>query len=144
MKVQLIHRHGDFLPNGFEFIDSRTGYKIGGTSSNFDDTVKKIIEHRLGNPTIYPPTDMRYLTIDFVAEELDAHTCNRLGNNPHYCRDMEERKVVIPEIYKNQQPASACPKCGETDAKPRFCQTCAGSRILGWICVKCGFERPKQ
>jgi predicted RNA-binding Zn-ribbon protein involved in translation (DUF1610 family) len=143
MKMQLIYRNGEFPPNGFEFIDPRTGFKIGGTDSNFDETVRKIIQHRLANPKIYPPTDARCLTADFVSDELDTYTCNRLGNSPSYCKDMDERKVFIPP-FTIQKPANACPKCGETDAKPRFCQTCAGSRILGFICSKCGFERPPR
>ena len=144
MKIQLTHRNGDFPPNGFEFTDPKTGFKIGGTSANFDETVKQIIQHRLANPKIYLPSDMRPLSTDFVADELDAYTCNRLGNSPRYCKDMDERKVVIPVGITIHKPTNACPKCGEKDSKPRFCQTCAGSRILGFICLKCGFERPPQ
>ena len=133
MKIQLLRRNGDFPPAGYEFIDPRTGFKIGGTNANFNDTVTQIIQHRLANPKVYPPSDMRYLETNAVGDELDAYTCARLGNNPRYCKDMDERKAFIPTFSTTEKPANACPKC----------QTCAGNRILSWICDKCGFERPK-
>jgi hypothetical protein len=111
--------------------------KFDGMSHMFDDQVKRIIEHRKANPVKYPPDDVRMLSFEVVALELETFTCQRLGNNPKYCGDGMSlvninRPPIIPETR-------TCP-CGGTEFKTKFCPTCSGQRIIGFVCTKCGKE----
>lgn len=130
----LIRRNGPNPPSGWFFIDPKTGMRFDGNAILYDEQVAKIIKHRQANPNVYPATDVKALSVKDVADELDAFTCNRLGNNPHFCISAQPNPAKVGARY--------CPKCGSGMIE-KLCPTCSGHRITGYRCTSCGTEVKK-
>lgn len=132
MPFHLIRRDGEFPPGGYAFTDPKTGQSFNGMEATFDEQVGRIIRHRRGNPNVYPPGS----NLDFasVANELDAHQCLRLGNNPRLCTDGSPVTHMSPAAPLPGAPA--CPACKQP-MQPRYCPTCSSRRLIGWECDKC-------
>lgn len=136
--MSLIRRDGAMPPGGYYFQDPKTGMKFEGMSATFAEQVGTIISHRMANPKIYPATEPQFLNWDSVANELDVYTCTRLGNHPSFCFDPNSKPAAnVPRIV-----VAECPKCRGALIE-RTCPTCAGRRVIGWKCSKCGYEIDK-
>ncbi len=138
MTYQLIRRQGDFPPENYKYTDPRTGKEFDG-NGGFNFTVEAILYHRRGNPKLYPPEDLKFLDFDYVAVELDTHTCARLNNSSQFCK-RSDGVVILPKDGGETVPLkSPCPNCGGTEGVEKLCQTCAGRRVTGYSCKQCGF-----
>lgn len=132
--IRLIRRDGEFPPGGFPFQDPKTGVQFNGLEAGgFNDQVRKIIAHRLANAKLYPNGNA--FDFDSVAMELEIHQCQRLGNNPKYCRDTEHRTVQHQASIGNP----ICPLCKKPMSE-RYCPSCSGKKLIGWRCERCHTE----
>ena len=122
-------------PGGYFFEDPKTGMKFEGMSVTFAEQVGNIVSHRMANPGVYPKAEPQFLNWESVANELDAYTCTRLGNHPAFCYDPNVKTPINPPRIA----VTACPKCGGA-LMDRTCPTCAGHRVIGYTCTKCGFQ----
>ena len=137
--IRLIRRDGGFPPGGYPFQDPRTGKKFDGfENGGFNDQVRAIIRHRSVNPRLYPASEPKWLDYSDVALELEAYTCNRLGNDPLYCHAENTRMKPLARV--NGFPV--CPVCKET-MLPRYCPSCRHKRLIGYRCPKCRTEANK-
>lgn len=142
MKYHLVRRNGEFPPSNYVFADPRTGQKFDGIG--FDETVREIIQHRQANPKVYPTADGQWLDFESVAIQLEEYTCHRIGNNGRFCRPAGDQKVVTPQnLGAAVQMPSVCGKCGNLEGFIKYCETCSGQKILGWICCACGQFKSK-
>lgn len=139
---RITHRDGPAPPGGWPFTDPRTGMVFNGMNYDYVGLMHAIANHRKSNPRVYPTSDPQYLDVDFISSEYDAWRCRLLGYNPMFCRDLAPTGSLEQKAAP-QQSGSACPKCGETEASPKYCATCSGQRLLGWTCSKCGFYRTR-
>lgn len=126
------------LPGGIPFTDPLTPKKRfpGMEVSTEDDQIKRIIEWRRGNPNIY--ADPKWLDFESVRGELRTYQVNRLGNSRQYFTNGTNNNISF--VIKTREPSRAC-ECGATDAKPNYCKTCGGSKIVSWQCLVCGKVR---
>lgn len=141
--IRLIRRDGEFPPAGFAFTDPKTGFKFNGLEAGgFNDQVRRIIQHRAVNPVKYPPANSQAFDFDAVAMELEAYQCLRLGNNPRYCFDTDNKSPtrVYPASRINGVPI--CPVCKQAMSE-RYCPGCSGQRLIGYRCEKCHTEADK-
>lgn len=102
---------------------------------------REVIKHRFGNPVIYPQHESQHFNLQFVMQEITDAICRK---HPSFC--METVPVGPPSAAQTpvvvQPPVNpACPACGSTEWKADYCKTCSGSRIVGYICLKCGNKR---
>ena len=134
--MSLIRRTGPFPPGGYPFTDPRTGMKFNGAEATFDQQVNKIIQHRLINPKVYPPDDTQWITVPYVAAELDKFQCDRLGNDPRFCTG----PAATVQYFK--LAGKFCDSCGGTLAEV-LCPTCGGRKVTGWKCQICQKEFQK-
>lgn len=134
--MKLKSRTGNFPPGSYKFVDPKTGMKFD--VGNFDFVVQAIRKHRLANPSVYPPNELAALDAEQVGIELENYTCNRLGNNPVWCED-GVYKPPVQQGAKQVTMEKPCVQCGESAGTERLCQTCAGRRVVGVTCNKCGF-----
>ena len=139
---RIIHKEGPAPPGGWYFTDPRTGLVFNGMNFDYTGLMYAISQHRKANPRVYSPNEPQYLDVDYISAEYDAWLCKSLGHNPAFCKDMSPQGS-LEHTNAAQESGSACPKCGETQASPKYCPTCAGQRLIGWICSKCGFYRNK-
>lgn len=120
-----------FLPNGMDYIDKRTGYKVSAYERGLENAVSMLIEHRKANPRVYPASEYVWFSPSAVKQE--------------FLRMAYETR---PDLFKGQPVATAtrtengfpkaCP-CGGTSFSPEYCRTCgSGQRITGHRCDKCG------
>lgn len=130
--MKLIRTTGPMPPGGYPFTDPRTGLRFHGMEGQFDLQVRRIIAHRLANPTVYPQSDPKWLSIEYVAGELSDYTCQRLGNNPKFCGDGS-----IKSNSKTFAVAGVCGSCGGA-LKAMYCKTCTRQRLVGYECTQCG------
>lgn len=72
-------------PGGFPYVQPGTGMKFNGMVP-FNQQVGAILGHRRGNNL--PGADSQT-----VATDLDAYTCQRLGNDPRFCIDLTQKKT---------------------------------------------------
>lgn len=132
-----------FTPrDGLLFKDPRTGYRFEGMNVDVLGQAKRVIAHRQGNPTIYPPTEPVWLTLDSVMDEVVASVCARV---PSACYDAESRMMSAP-LTLPSKPASppqivTCVQCGSTEWLDVFCAVCSGRKKIGSKCAKCGRQR---
>lgn len=133
--MSLIQREGPLVPGGYSFTDPRTGRQFDGMAITFKAQCKLIREHRLANPRVYSPADAKYLNLEAIANELDIAICQRLGNNPKYCVDMQARAVAAAAAAAPR----LCPKCGKP-LEPILCKSCGGHKIKGYRCPACGTQ----
>lgn len=74
--------HSGFPPGGWIYFQPETGWSAPmPMADNFQQTVNRIIQHRMANPRFKLSTD--YST---VAEQLEIYTCTRIGFNPSWCQ----------------------------------------------------------
>lgn len=136
--MRLIRRTGAMLPGGYPYTDPKTGMKFDGfDAGGFGDQVLRIIRHRMANKARYPATEPQFLDEAFVANQVDEYQCLRLGNDPRYCQDESQPGINLPAVTAD----SKC-QCGGA-LLPRYCPTCKGQRIIGYICGVCGKTYPK-
>jgi hypothetical protein len=142
MPVQLINRKGEFAPGGWLFVDPRTGMTF--KDGTFESVVGQIQRHRLANPRIYPVTDGKWMDLDFIGNELEAFTCQRLGNDPHWCINGEVRmNKSVKNTGNTVKMPTPCAKCGNDMGIERLCPSCGGRRLVGYSCVQCGHLQSK-
>jgi hypothetical protein len=127
--MTMIRNNVGLLPGGFIYTDPKTGYKWDDTHSFLEDRVKQVLQHRLGNPTIF--TDALWLGAGFISQQIQDYNCGRLGNDPSYCYDAN------PPVVKSLGTAKKCTDCG-VDLNPVMCKSCGGSKINGYSCPSCG------
>lgn len=123
-------------PGGFVFTDPRVPAKKFGKGGGKDDLDNEVLEWRLLNPQVYPPSEPKFLTREHVSAETHTYNCNRLGNNPKYCKDDNAPKV------RSIAGSTTCPACGGALA-PVYCATCSGKKIKGYTCQNCKKRWPK-
>lgn len=134
-----------FTPrDGLLFKDPRTGYRFEGMNVDVLGQAKRVIAHRQGNPTIYPPTEPVWLTLDSVMDEVVASVCARV---PSACYDAESRMMSAPLTLPSKQAQAqppqifTCPKCGSTEWTNVYCPTCSGKKLLFRKCSQCGRQQ---
>lgn len=132
--TKLINRNGLFPPGGWQFKDSRTGMRF--TDGDFNDVVAAIIKHRKANPRLYPPDEIEAFDFASVANELDAHTCSRLKGDSRFCQSGDPIPVNTDGLELMLMPNS-CPKCDCKTGWQNLCRTCAGKRVVSYICENC-------
>jgi hypothetical protein len=133
--IRLIRRNGPMLPGGYPFVDGRTNRRFDGfDAGGFGDQVLRIIKHRQANPSVYPPSDAKYLDEAAVADELDEYQCQRFGGDVRYCGPSSEEAIRLQDL----KAAGICQFCGGTLSE-RICPTCGGAKkVIGTVCQKCG------
>lgn len=136
--MKLIFQNGNRPPGWYPYVDPRTGMKFP-SGLDFGDQVKKIQQHRLRNPEKYPPTEPKFLTKDFIADELSEYTCARVNNSPVYCFD-DKRPPAQPQSIA--AAGRKCDKCGG-QLTDRICGTCSGYKVVGYRCESCKKDFPK-
>lgn len=135
MSFKLRHREGQFPAGGFYFKDAKTGMEF--KEGDFYSVVRLIIAHRKANPRLYPPEEFHNLDFTCVANELDAYTCSRLGNEPRFCESGEPLKLVPEAGAALVDLPSPCYKCGHLRGWQMICKTCQGKKVAGHICEAC-------
>lgn len=137
-------RPGSFPNGGFPFTDPRTGRRFDGMSvSDTTMQARKVIEHRLANPRIYPQNESQWFSLSGVIAEVVLAICS---NNPDAC--MEPGDSVRRSNDTRQAPIKAapsadvlCPQCGAGDWEMIYstggCKSC-GKKLSGRRCRKCG------
>jgi hypothetical protein len=75
-------------PGGWIYTQSETGWKLRSMDP-FRDAAKQVASHRVAN-------NLPRSTVDEAAVDLDAATCQRLGNDPQWCADVSfaQKKMV--------------------------------------------------
>lgn len=134
--IKLIRRNGPFIPGGYPYVDPRTNMRFDGMEADFSEQVQKIIRHRTANPKIYPPAEGKFLSTEFVADELDVYQCQRFGNDPKYCSDGKPFVGTVGRVSERK-----CSICGGPLVE-RLCPTCSGSRVIGYTCNNCKKDFP--
>lgn len=137
--MSLIQRDGPLVPGGYYFKDPKTGRVFDGMAITFIAQCKLIREHRLANPRVYPPSDFKSINLQSIGDELAAAICNRLGNNPKYCVDVQAQAHAAAVAAAVQAAPRLCPKCGKP-LEPIYCRTCGGQKIKGYRCTACGTQ----
>lgn len=132
------------IPGGIPYRDERVPQKHfpGMEVSTEDQQLTRIVEWRLGNPNVYPPSEEggKFLNKDWVRDnQLRPYQKNRLGDNPAFFSGGKGAHFVVMEV-RTSAPSRAC-ECGATGASPVYCKTCSGARIISWKCNSCGKER---
>ncbi len=126
-----------FPPGGFGFVDPRTKRVFNGWEGTAPMQAVKIIEHRRGNPKIYPPEegqwfDQKSVTIEVLAQKFKEMPHLFLGQpdkDPSYPSQPVARETIVK--------GAAC-SCGCTEFIAEYCKTCSGARIVGRKCKSCG------
>ncbi len=127
-----------FPPDGYPFVDAKTGMKFNGWEGNPQSQAVRIAAHRAANPRHYP--DGAGQDVNGIIQEL-----------------FEQKAKKMPWIFvgfADQHPAQPYPNntatvivngekcsCGNTQFTPIYCATCSGKRITGYKCASCGKQK---
>ncbi len=141
MKFQPINPDGDFPQGGWIFTDPRTGYTL--KDGDRRSVARQMIAHRLANPKIYSSEDGKWLDFDSVLLELGEQTCNRIGNNYKFCKQVDAKAYTPQNVSEGLVVMPSPCRCGETLGKEKYCATCGGKKVVGYICSKCGYLKSK-
>lgn len=132
---KLIRTTGTFPPGGYSFRDTITGKVYEDSHTTFEERVQQIIAGRSANSRLF--TDQKYISHDYVADELSRQICARINNHPEYCTDGANPPASSPSNLV--APAGRiCTSCGGSDLEVLLCKTCGGSKIEGLRCKTCG------
>lgn len=132
----ILRQNNGMIPGGIRYQDPRTAKAVWNDDHTFlESRVREIIAFRRGNPNLYPEPDWTNET--FVTNQVIDQNCARLGNDSNWCLQGSVPSVSVPLSTQR-----FCPDCGNA-LVPKFCPTCAGKRIIGYRCEKCGKEQPK-
>ena len=119
-------------PGGLVFKDPKADKLWNDTSAFMEDRVTEVITFRKQNPSIYDPQrDADFFNREKVMQEITDQNFARLGGNPTYFIDGGNRRVQGFQTAVIEK----C-DCG-VELEPRYCPTCQGNRIIGYMCPKC-------
>jgi hypothetical protein len=134
--------NGGFPPNGWPFTDPKTGFKCNGWEGTPQMHAVKIIQHRRANPGVYPPGESQWFDAAAVIQEIYKQ---KASTHPHLFRGYPDGPRMVTREQKGSivvSPTLIC-GCGSNEWEELYCKTCAGRRITGYKCRKCGKERGK-
>lgn len=90
-----------FPPGGFSYSDPNTGKRFGGSGYGIREQATRVSEFRRANRFSRP-------SVLECLEDIDAFTCNRLGNAAQFVRNTD-----VPISQGSGLPESApCSTCG--------------------------------
>jgi len=145
MPVQLRNPREGFPRDGFRLSDPHTAKLFEDPYSDMNTLVKQVIEHRRGNPNIYPESNAAAFDSKAVELEILIQFC---ADKPQYCEDSARPGQPYPPVpdpaavratVVSQPEGKKCLKCGGSDFEPVICMSCGGRRT-GYKCIKCGLE----
>lgn len=119
--------------------------KFDDANDDLNSLIKRIIEHRLANPKIYPTAETFRFDQREIAHEIAVQIC---ADKPQICEDSAFPGRAYPYIPPEPPPAPAevyrqqgleCPRCHSQDFELQYCATCGGKRVTGKKCLKCGW-----
>lgn len=131
---KLIRTTGVFPPGGYAFRDGITGKNYDEMHITFEERVQQVIRDRSANARLF--TDPKFVSVDYVADEISRQICSRIHNNPMYCTDgpgiasSSPNNLTAPEGKK-------C-TCGSADLEVLLCSSCGGRKVEGYRCRACG------
>jgi len=112
---------------GFSFIEPKTKKEFNGLHGSPNETARKVVEHRRANPHIF--SEASEFDVESVVQEIFA-----------------QKFATMPELFigfgdPTETGMSNKCKCGANDWEEIYCPTCAGKRVVGHKCRKCGKEK---
>lgn len=127
---------------GYSFTDPRTGMRFDGLQSNAEATALKIIAHRSANKNLYPEGggDLASVIQEVYRQKFTTHPHLFLGYDvpaaPAPIQKVAAR--VVAQLAAPRQLTKLCRFCSSAEFDEILCPTCAGKRVTGWKCRKCG------
>lgn len=115
-------------PGGYPFKDGKTGKNFDPMAGDITERVRQVQAYRRANPHIF--TDQNELDSSGIRTEIIAYICT---HNPSIC--VGDIVAALPNPEAPRSPK--CPKCSATDATPKYCPTCGGSKIDYYTCNQC-------
>lgn len=92
-----------FPPGQFPYVQTEGIVKKFQGDCDINMQAKRVYDFRKGN-------NLPRASLNEALEDIDRYTCQRLGNDPQYCRDTEQSfQTIHPPLAK-----SGCATCGRS------------------------------
>jgi len=144
MILTLKQPNAQFPPDGFGFTDPRTKRTWPGYEGTPAMTAYKVMIHRQGNPSIYPPEEKEHFDKNLIIQEIYQQKFAKMPwlFNGQPGQVQMDVPVVNQTISTQPMKSSLGPcACGSETVYPIMCPTCGGNRVTGYKCASCGKER---
>lgn len=103
----VLKTHSKAPPGGYPYEQREGIRKKFGTTFDILDDARKVADFRKGN-------NLSRATVALAMEDIDTQTCERIGNDPRYCRNTDQ--TYIENTPKLQKGRRGCATCGKSKA----------------------------
>lgn len=130
-----------FPPDGYPFVDAKTGMKFNGWEGNPQSQAVRIAAHRAANPRHYP--DGAGQDVNGIIQELFEQKSKKM---PWLFVGFPDQHPAQPYPSAQSSPSQvantdqAC-ECGCKEVVLTYCPTCSGRRVTSSKCKSCGKDR---